>query len=144
MANALLPEFDELPAAGTLDHAAQAVENVMAWRPDLAADLRRALQRANGMPADAAWDCLETEDPEAFAALRLAILGGYYTNDRVMATIGYAGQPSQPLDEQQPLDFIVAGRLDPVRQRGHKWRNPADACEHSPVEGLSPRNDRDR
>jgi hypothetical protein len=125
LADALLPEFGVMPSASSIDPAGKVLGDILTWRPDIAGDLRRAIDRSRTLPADSALDLLEREDKEALAALRVAVLGAYYLHPQVMAAIGYDGQRSRPLDEKEPLDFIDAGLLRPVMQRGPTWRDPS-------------------
>jgi hypothetical protein len=129
LADALLPAFGAMPSAGSIA-TADAVDTIIGLRPDLAADLRRAIDRARLLPPVAALDLLEQEDNEALAALRIVVLGGYYLDPKVMAAIGYEGQKSQPLDDGEPLDFVVDGMLEPVKQRGPIWRDPSICGDH--------------
>ena len=116
LADELLPATGDLPAPSTLAIEQKWLDRALATRPDLAADLERAL--ASGSSARA----LHADDPAAFFALGLMATGAYYLHPRVRRLIGYPGQKPDPAADDESDYWLRDGLLDPVIDRGPIWR----------------------
>jgi hypothetical protein len=116
LADELLPATGDLPAPSELGIEAKWLDRARATRPDLAADLDRAL--ASGASART----LHADDPAAFFALGLMATGAYYLHPRVRRLIGYPGQKPDPAADDESDYWLRDGLLDPVIARGPIWR----------------------
>lgn len=96
LADILIPHAEGMPAATEIDIAGVALDRVLKVRPDLQADLERAMKTDAGDPAAERIADLQKHDPAAFDAVATAATGGYYTDSRVRGLIGYPGQTFAP------------------------------------------------
>jgi hypothetical protein len=123
VADRLIPEAKGMPSA-----AAVVTPDRVAWvlrsRPDLAAPLRLALRPQLGDDVHARLEALATE-PTSLAALQLAIVAGYYTDNGVRERIGYPGQVALSIRSWELPTYLEEGLIDAVLARGPKWRDPA-------------------
>jgi hypothetical protein len=123
IADHLIPAGHDMPSAGAVVNQ-QRLAFVIASRPDLADPVLAALRPELGADPAARLATLAADEPEHLAALQLAIVAGYYSDDEVRNRIGYPGQVARPV---QALDFpayVEEGLLDQVIARGPIWRNP--------------------
>ena len=116
LADELLPATGDLPAPSSLGVEAKWLDRALATRPDLEADLARAL--ASGSTARELHDA----DPAAFFALGLMATGAYYLHPRVRRLIGYPGQKPDPAADDESDYWLRDGLLDAVIERGPIWR----------------------
>jgi hypothetical protein len=116
LADELLPATGDLPAPSSLGVEAKWLDRALATRPDLEADLARAL--ASGSTARA----LHADDPAAFFALGLMATGAYFLHPRVRRLISYPGQKPDPAADDESDYWLRDGLLDPVIERGPIWR----------------------
>jgi hypothetical protein len=128
-----------IPAAGDMPSAADVVDNdrlefVLRARPDLTRPLEAALRADLG---DDVADRLArlAAEPANLSALQLAIVGGYYTDQRVRELIGYPGQIAIELRSWEYPAYLEEGLIDAVLARGPVWRDPATG-ERAVVEGA--------
>ena len=112
LADELLPATGDLPAPSTLAIEQKWLDRALATRPDLEADLERAL--ASGATARA----LHDDDPTAFFALGLMATGAYYLHPRVRRLIGYPGQKPDPRGRRR--ERLLAARR--AARSGHRPR----------------------
>ena len=90
LADAMLPAYGDFPRASEAGVPAK-LDDILGWRPDLAADLLRGVAAArNAVPVDAMAK-LEREDSAAYNAIRFAVLGAYYLDAAVMKALRYGG-----------------------------------------------------
>ena len=121
----LIPEAHGMPAAGTMGVGTTQLDIVLASRPDLAPPLERALANATVDDIDEFVATLETEDPEAYGAVTLAIVAGYYMHPEVHELIGYPGQvpkDSQRLGEREIYQDGLMDLAAKVIERGPIYR----------------------
>ena len=120
LADVLIPAGDGFPSASQAGVAGEGLDQVISFRPDLAAGLMKALERAKGQPpADALAD-LEKNDPAAFGILAELVPGAYFLNPQVRAKLGYTGQSPHPIDPHP--DYLDDGLLQSVLDRGPMYR----------------------
>ena len=122
IADGLIPGTDEMPAPGTLDIGGRQLDVVLASRPDLADDLRRALEAA-GDDDPIAWaERLAASDPPAHEALVTVVVAGYYLHAAVQRRLGYPGQVGEVVRADSYPDYVHEGQLERVLERGPIYR----------------------
>lgn len=126
----LIPEAHGMPAASAVEVGRSQLDVVLSSRPDLAPMLERAF-------ADAALDdvsgfvsTLAADDPEAYDAMTLAIVAGYYMHPEVHRLIGYPGQVPKDVQRMGEREIYQEGLMDlaqKVIDRGPIYRpTPSD------------------
>lgn len=121
----LIPEAHGMPAASTMDVGTRQLDVVLDSRPDLAPLLERALASADLGDVGGLVTALETEDPEAYGAVTLAIVAGYYMHPEVHALIEYPGQVPQDVQRISEREIYQEGlmeRAQRVIDRGPIYR----------------------
>jgi hypothetical protein len=118
-----------IPAAHGMPSAAEVVTEdrlrfVLRSRPDLLESLRAALRPELGSDVQVRLDALAAEPPN-LAALQLAIVGGYYSDNRVRERVGYPGQLAIEVKSWLVPPYLDEGLIDAVLARGPVWRDPA-------------------
>jgi len=121
IADGLIPATDEMPAPSEIDIGGRQLDVVLASRPDLADDLRRALQTAGGEPL-AHLELLAADDPSAHDALVTAVIAGYYLHRGVQRRLGYPGQIGEEVRVDTYPDYAHEGQLERVLDRGPIYR----------------------
>ncbi|MET0547507.1 MAG: hypothetical protein ABWZ40_14505 [Caulobacterales bacterium] len=124
IADLLLPAFGALPAASDAGAAGAKLDQILGWRPELGPEIKRGLNAVRGLNALEAIQKLETEDEDAFTALKTLVLGAYFIDPEVMKALGYPGQESNPVSPSEDADYLRPGLLDAVKARGPIWRRP--------------------
>jgi hypothetical protein len=123
LADGLIPGVDGMPAPSSLDIGGQQLDAVLASRPDLAADLRRALEGAEGVDRPIEWvDDMRAADPAAYDALVTVVVAGYYLHPDVKRRLGYPGQAGEPVSLDTYPDYVDEGLLERVYERGPIYR----------------------
>jgi hypothetical protein len=123
LADSLIPEADGMPAPSSIDIGGRQLDIVLASRPDLVDDLRRALETAAEVEGPITWlERLATEDPAAGAALTTAVVAGYYMHPEVQRLLGYPGQVAQEVSVAGFPDYVDEGLLERVYERGPIYR----------------------
>jgi hypothetical protein len=121
----LIPEAHGMPAASAMDVGTTQLDAVLASRPDLAPLLERALADADLDDVAGFVTALESENPEAYGALTLAIVAGYYMHPEVHRLIGYAGQVPKDAQRMGEHEIYQEGLMDlaeKVLERGPIYR----------------------
>jgi hypothetical protein len=121
LADILLPAAHGLPSGSDADVAGAGLDRVIRLRPDIVADLLRAIRL---FEADAGLAALQA-DAEVWRAARLAAFSAYFLAPAVMERLGYTGQGSHPFDAGQVPEYLSNGSLAQVTDRGPIWRSPA-------------------
>ena len=121
IADGLIPAIDEMPAPSDVDIGGRQLDVVLASRPDLAADLRRALE-APGDDALVLLDVLGAADPPARDALVTTVIAGYYLHPEVQRRLGYPGQIGTEVRVDTYPDYAHEGQLERVLERGPIYR----------------------
>jgi hypothetical protein len=130
----LIPEAHGMPAASAMDVGTTQLDAVLASRPDLAPLLERALADADLDDVAGFVTALESEDPEAYGALTLAIVAGYYMHPEVHRLIGYAGQVPKDAQRMGEREIYQEGLMDlaeKVLERGPIYR-PTPTTDEAP------------
>ena len=123
LADGLIPGADGMPAPRELGIAGVQLDLVLAARPDLEPALRRALEQAPEVGGAREWvEALRAADPDAYDALVVAIVGGYYLHPEVQRRLGYPGQTPRPLPAAGLPDYVEEGLLERVYERGPIYR----------------------
>ena len=122
VADGLIPEADGMPAPSSVDIGGRQLDVVLGSRPDLAGDLRRALEAADDVKVPIGWlEALRTQDTEGYEALVTVIVAGYYMHPDVKRLLGYPGQVPQPVSVDGFPDYM-AGLLERAYERGPIYR----------------------
>jgi hypothetical protein len=113
LADVLIPASDAMPGADDVGVADEHLDAVLAARPDLVDDLRRALadHRADAITA---LDDLRSAARGAYHALVLVVLAAYYRSPEVQLRIGYPGQEPRPVSAFTYPEYLTEGLLDHV------------------------------
>ncbi len=117
-ADHLIPAYKRLPKASDVGVAAQLLDAVLGFRPDLKESFFRGLDAIQNMPAAEAAEYLFERDNQAFETLGLVASGGYYMSPEVRTLMGYPGQESLTYDPHATPDYVTSGLLDRVIKRG--------------------------
>lgn len=124
VADDLIPAVEGMPAAGAVDVGGKQLDVVLRTLPDLLPHLVRALSWSEEPHSGIEWvRRLQAEDGEAYLALTVAIVGGYYTHPEVRRLLGYPGQLGKPVFPGYP-EYVTEGLLDAVLDRGPIYREP--------------------
>lgn len=121
----LIPKAHGMPAASTMNVGTSQLDIVLASRPDLVPLLQRALEDADLEDPPGFVARLESEDPEGYAAVTLAIVAGYYMHPEVHRLIGYPGQvqkDSQRIGEREIFQEGLMDLAQNVIDRGPIYR----------------------
>ena len=111
----LIPEAHGMPAAGAMGVGTSQLDIVLDSRPDLASLLERALASTDLDDVGGFVAALESEDPEAYGAVTLAIVAGYYMHPEVHALIGYPGQVPRDVQRMSEREIYQEGLMDLVQ-----------------------------
>lgn len=123
IADGLIPEADGMPAPSSVGIGGRQLDVVIGSRPDLAAGLRRALEAAADVEEPVGWlDALRGEDAAGYEALVTVVVAGYYMHPDVMHLLGYPGQVPQEVSVDGFPEYIRAGFLERVYERGPIYR----------------------
>lgn len=123
IADVLIPAFEGMPSASSVEVHGKMLDHVVSLRPDLVENLLRGLDAAAGKAPDVAANDLNKTDPAALSAIGLAASAGYYMTPQVRALIGYPGQQSRPVaDPDATPEYVSNGMLQQVVDRGPIFR----------------------
>lgn len=125
LGDALLPEAHGMPAASQMAVGGDQLDVVLRSRPDLVPLLERGVAGRSFDDPMADFDALEADDPEAHAAVALAIVGGYYMHPTVHELIGYPGQAplnAQQIGEREVEQEGLLDLLEASQRRGPVFR----------------------
>jgi len=123
VADGLIPPSDGMPAPSDVGISEAQLDTVLASRPDLVPDLRRALEAAGEVRDPIAWvDALRETDTAAHDALVTAVVAGYYLHPEVMRLLGYPGQAAESFLADGYPDYVEEGLLERVYERGPIFR----------------------
>lgn len=130
----LIPEAHGMPAASAMEVGTTQLDLVLASRLDLAPLIERALADANLDDIGRFVGALEAEDPEAYGAVTLAVVAGYYMHPEVHRLIGYPGQVPKDAQRIGEREIYQEGLMDlaqKVIDRGPIYRPTPSADEAS-------------
>lgn len=122
IADLLIPEYKNMPAASAVGTHADLIDGVLRHRPDLLEGVHRAVKRMESGVDSGAMQDLYDNDRAAFDAVSLAASAGYYMSDIVWKRLGYPGQENAPFDIEPAPEYVREGLLDRVLARGPIYR----------------------
>ena len=120
LADILIPASEGFPSASEAGVAAEGLDQVLSFRPDLASGLKSLLASSRGRPPAEVVAELEKNDPAGFGLLTEIVPGAYFLNPQVRANLGYTGQGPKPIDPHP--DYLDHGLLQSVLDRGPIYR----------------------
>lgn len=120
LADVLIPAGEGFPSASEAGVASDGLDQVLSFRPELAADLKRILKSAEDQPAAEFVAGLRVKDPAGFGILAELVPGAYFLNAQVRGKLGYHGQDPRPIDPRP--DYLDDGLLQSVVDRGPIYR----------------------
>ena len=120
LADVVIPAGEGFPSASQAGVAQAGLDQVLTFRPDLAAGLKEVLGFAAGRPADEVIADLRRHDPNGFGVLTEAVSGAYFLHPQVREKLGYEGQRQRPIDPD--ANDIDPTLLKPVVDRGPIYR----------------------
>jgi hypothetical protein len=121
-ADVLIPAAHGMPSATEVGVADGQLDRVLAVRDDLTEPLLRALARVDPEDHEGSLAQLAHDDVEAYDALLLVVVGGYYIDPGVRRRLGYDGQvPAEVRPEIIP-DYVEEGLIEPLLERGPVYR----------------------
>ena len=120
LADVLIPAGDGFPSASQAGVAAEGLDQVVSFQPDIAAALMNVLEKSKARPPAEAVADLQTNDPAAFGVLAELVAGAYFLNPLVRARLGYTGQDPHPIDPHP--DYLDDDLLKSVLSRGPVYR----------------------
>ena len=121
LADILIPEAEGMPSATSVGVADDLLDRVANLRSDIVGDLLRVCRLSATLDPQAAIEKIWTEDEEGFAALGLAVAGGYYMSEPVRRLLGYTGPERRPVPIDAPDEF--GALMEPVIRRGPIYRS---------------------
>jgi hypothetical protein len=116
LADVLIPAGEGVPSASDAGVTRDGLDQVLAFRPDLADGLKRVIAAARGCSAAEFVAELQRNDPAGFAVLAEFVPGAYFLNQRVREDLGYTGQKARPIDPRS--DHQDDSLLQSVIDRG--------------------------
>jgi hypothetical protein len=124
LADRLIPGDETMPAPSDLDIGGTQLAVVLEARPELSEPLVRALDAVPPEPFDPpGWlEELRSRDGEAWEAVVVAVVGGYYVHAEVHRALGYEGQEPTPVFVGGFPDYMSEGLLERVYERGPRYR----------------------
>lgn len=120
LADLLIPAGAGFPSASEAGVAAEGLDRLLEFRPDLGPGLKRLLTAAAGRSPAEVLDSLRASDPMGFGVLAEIVPGAYFLNEQVRRQLGYAGQNARPIDPHP--DYLDEGLLQSVLDRGPIYR----------------------
>jgi hypothetical protein len=98
------------------------LDEVLRLRPDFGPPLATVLDAMKAVDPAAAVARVRAEDPAGFGVLAEVVAGGYFLNPEVRKAIGYPGQQSVPILQEDPPDNEQDGLIASVISRGRVYR----------------------
>jgi hypothetical protein len=124
IADHLIPAAHGMPSAGDV-LTADRVAFVINARPDLLEPVKEGLRLGFGGPLEEHLESLDKFMPAMYEAIKLVIVGGYYTDKRVKELIGYNGQEAIEVKSWLLPQYLEEGLIDAVLAKGPVWRDPS-------------------
>src|SRR2546430_2504572 len=120
LADVLIPASEGFPSASEAGVAAEGLDEVLLFRPDVVTGLKNLLTSSRGQPPVEAVAVLQENDPDGFGLLTEIAAGAYFLNPQVLAKLGYTVQEPKPIDLHP--DYLDDGLLQAVLNRGPIYR----------------------
>ncbi len=122
LADVLIPGNDTMPSASQANIQGMFLDNLLALRPELITDTKRAIKIAVGMPPTEAVKFLNTDRPKLFGTLSLLAAAAYFMVPEVRESLGYPGQQSRPVLPEEENQHDDMELLRDVIERGPIFR----------------------
>jgi hypothetical protein len=120
LADVIIPAGEGFPSASQAGVAAEGLDQVLSFRPDIADPLKGLLASSRGRPPAEVVAELRKNNPAGFGLLAEIVPGAYFLNPQVRVRLGYAGQGPRPIDPRP--DYQDDGLLQSVLDRGPIYR----------------------
>jgi hypothetical protein len=127
LAGVLIPASAAMPAADAVPGIRDALRVAAKACGYREADIRAALKLID---ADIDWpgaNALAAAQPEAFAILGTLTSAAYYMTPDVLALLKFPTERRNPADMEEFVSEYETGILDPVTERGPRFRHPTAA-----------------
>lgn len=121
IADALIPESDENPAASQVTDFGHYLNLALAARADVFDAVMAAADQLADVPDTQLRDHLRrmwSDDKATFDPLSSILAGAYFMTPQVKALIGYPGPHRDPAGFEDAVNELETGILDPVLERG--------------------------
>ncbi|MFE7213270.1 gluconate 2-dehydrogenase subunit 3 family protein [Streptomyces sp. NPDC057611] len=118
LADVLIPASDPMPSATAAGVPDALLDQVLGYRPDLAAPFAEAVAWCTGKDPETALDALSVQQPEQFQALTVLTAGAYFLSPRTKAALSYAPPPRTAVDDVDSYIDMLATVVD----RGFAFR----------------------
>lgn len=120
LADVIIPAGEGFPSASQAGVAAEGLDQVLSFRPDIADPLKGLLASSRGRPPAEVVAELRKKNPAGFGLLAEIVPGAYFLNPQVRVRLGYAGQGPRPIDPRP--DYQDDGLFQSVLDRGPIYR----------------------
>src|SRR5438309_2324314 len=120
LADVLIPAGDGFPSGSEAGVADAGLDQVLTFRPDLAAGLKDLLGSVRGQSAVEFVAALPNKDPAGFELLTELVPGAYFLNQQVLDRLNYHDQGPQPIDPRP--DYLDDDLLRTPINRGPIYR----------------------
>lgn len=121
-ADVLIPSAHGMPAASEVGVADGQLDRVLVARPDLAEPMARAVALIGPEDHEAELVRLREQDRDAYEALLLVVVGGYYIDPGVRRRLGYDGQVPVEVRAEIIPNYVEEGLMEPLLERGPLYR----------------------
>jgi len=122
LADTMIPEAEGMPSATSVGVADSQLDLIEKFRADLMPAVLRVIRASRGQDPAVALQALESSDPEAMNAVKLAVAAAYYLSPKVRAALDYNGVQRHPYDAGSLPERETLELLKPVISRGGVWR----------------------
>ena len=115
-----------MPSASQMSIQNEPLDQILKLRPELRDDLLRALDLARGKDPHSFLNELNTSEPVTFEAVSFIASAAYLMQPKVHQRLEYHGQIARPSEESEENDYLHDGLLQPVIDRGQRYRETPD------------------
>ena len=121
LVDAMIPAYEDMPAASDADLLEIHAERVLELRQDLRDPFRRAMRALKDIgdktPEEFLVD-IQKDDQEAYVALSTIVAGGYMFSEEVCSKYSYPGMAPTEWEAEEIPYYVRNGLLNPVIERG--------------------------
>jgi len=108
----LIPEAHHMPAASAMGVGTGQLDVVLRSRPDLTPLLEEALANADLSDVETFVARLRDDSPDAYDAVTLTIVAGYYMHPEIHDRIGYPGQVAKDVQRMSEREIYLDGLME--------------------------------
>ena len=126
LADILIPEAEGMPSASQMHIQNDPLDQILKLRPELRDDLLRVLKLGCGKDPYLFLKELNEMDSVAFDSLSNIVSAAYLIQPKVHRLLKYSGQVSSPSQDSEENDYFRDGLLQPVIDRGRRYREVPD------------------